>query len=72
MVKLLSSWPPPIFMPAPAATTTSSQVTTTSQRWAKHARPIRYSIRDIWNIPSGQPAASGYHTRLSVITDCQC
>ena len=63
MVNVLSSWPPPIFMPTPAATTTSSQTVTTSHLWAKHARPIRYSIRDIWNIPSGQPAVSGYRTR---------
>src|SRR6185437_6992409 len=51
MVKVLSSWPPLIFMPAPAAMTTSSQVTTTSQRWAKHERPTRYRTLDIWNIP---------------------
>jgi hypothetical protein len=47
MVKVLSSWPPPIFMPAPAAASTTSQTATTSHLRAKHARPIRYRTPDI-------------------------
>jgi hypothetical protein len=54
MVKVLSSWPPPIFMPAPAAASTTSQAATTSHLRAKQARPIRYRTPDIWNVPSGQ------------------